>query len=442
MSLLDFKFLKRLLSPTSNDSRIGDGDRVDTAIYKLQSQLDSVKTVAGNSGVLDRTQSTITFNDSTRVFSMTPVSGSFTLFYNAVISVYYSAQTVTIPNTTGLHFVYFDSASKTLTTTSTFTQSLITDHVLVALLYYRADIGKHIYFADERHGVIMDKATHLHLHLTYGAQYVNGLGLTNINADASGNLDSSSQFGVEAGNVRDEDLQHYISDNPFQTISTTAHIPIMYRLGADTNWFRTTATAFPLIGVSDASYANTNGLPACNYKSGSNWVLQEVSNNNYFLVHILATNDIEYPIVGIVGNQYSTVTNARSNAITEFYTLSGLPFSELVLIGTVIFQTSTAYSSTNKTRIRTDDTGAAYIDWRKKTTFNVGGTGNGSSTGGTQNTFLTFSGNTGSYSATTPTDSINIVGGSGISTSVSGNTLTISATGSSGNQRTFGFFIS
>lgn len=435
MSLIDFKFLQRLSSPSTNDNRIALGDRLDTAFYKLQSQLDTIKAAGEPTGFLDRFQSVISFNDSTRVFTITPLSSSYLIFLKGFSFVINSSRTVTIPNSTGLHFIYFDADTGNLVTTTTFSEDIITKHAYVSVIYYRADTSQRIYFADERHGIAMDSGTHIHFHTAFGAQYVNGLALNNIIADGSTSLDTSCQFGVDNGVIRDEDIKITITDGLPQDIAPIGKYPILYRLGSDTNWFRTTIIDnFPVLTSSKATYPNGGGLPAYNYKSGTDWLLGEVLNNDYFLMHVLATNDVDYPIQIICGGKYATLSQVRDGAITEFKGYSGLPFTEFVLIATVIFQSNATHTNTPKSIIVSTQDGFPYVDWRKTTTFNVGGTGS------TQNAIQTVAGNTGSYTAQTPTDTINIVGSDGVSTSVSGNTLTITA--NTGTQRTFGFFIS
>ena len=50
--------------------------------------------------------------------------------------------------------------------------------------------------------------------------------------------------------------------------------------------------------------------------------------------------------------------------------------------------------------------------------------------------FETFNADTGSYVAAAATDEFNIVGGTGISTSITGSTLTITNTGGGGGEKT------
>ena len=83
------------------------------------------------------------------------------------------------------------------------------------------------------------------------------------------------------------------------------------------------------------------------------------------LVHFFGTNDIDNPTIGIQGtNEYGSIEDARIGANAEISSLSGLPFTEFVPVGSVIFQTRDFYSNTARARVRSTDTGADYVDFR------------------------------------------------------------------------------
>jgi len=81
-------------------------------------------------------------------------------------------------------------------------------------------------------------------------------------------------------------------------------------------------------------------------------------------VHILATNDIENPIVAVLGNTYNTKSNARAGAKVELKEMTGLPFLEFVKMGSVIFQSANSYTNIPKARTVSTDTGENYVDYR------------------------------------------------------------------------------
>ena len=68
-------------------------------------------------------------------------------------------------------------------------------------------ITKRIFFADERHGITLDWATHEYLHRTRGAAIANGFGATNYILDGNGSLDSHAKLDIADGTFFDEDLQ-------------------------------------------------------------------------------------------------------------------------------------------------------------------------------------------------------------------------------------------
>lgn len=106
---------------------------------------------------------------------------------------------------------------------------------------------------------------------------------------------------------------------------------------------------------------------AYNLDTAGTWSQAEVTNNNYALTHIFATNDVLEPIMAVQGQaQYSNVALARAGATTEMNSLvlTGLPSVEWKSIGTIIYQTSNTYTNAVKSRIRTTDAGGTYIDWR------------------------------------------------------------------------------
>ena len=98
--------------------------------------------------------------------------------------------------------------------------------------------------------------------------------------------------------------------------------------------------------------------------------LTEVANNRFFLVHILATNDINHPIVGIQGiTEYANKPQGKEAAGAELGQLSGLPFEEFTPLATLIFEAKTGYTNTPKARGRTTEDANNYVDWRKVDTF-------------------------------------------------------------------------
>lgn len=305
-------------------------------------------------GFPNRTDSVTSFSNATRIFTIQPATTSFDVYVRGHKHTKTTAQTVTIPNLPGSHYIFFDIGG-VLQTTQVIDSSIFQDNAFVSIIYWNTDISQQVYYAEERHGLVMDGATHGYLHTVFGARYISGFALQNFSVDGTGNLAANAQFTSDSGTIRDEDLL-------IQAIAQT-QIPILYRQG--TQWRKKAADAYPVIYSGTAGYTGANGRLPYNLLSAGTWSLSEVPNNNFVLVHFFATNDVNNPVVGIQGTStYTSISGARTGASSEITALSGIPFAEFVAIGSVIYETANTYANVPKARVRSTDTGANYVDFR------------------------------------------------------------------------------
>ena len=336
-------------------------DDVKEALDQLADRLDSgtgvtitaFEDMKEPTGFLNRTDSTISFDDSTRIFTIAPVGSSFSFYIKGNKFTKTTAQTVTIPDSSGSHYIYFNT-SGVLVSTQVFDISIIEQDAYVSLVYWNTDTIPHSrsYFAEERHGITMDGTTHAYLHTIFGARYLSGLALGGFTI-GNGSLDSHAQFTSDSGSIRDEDILH--------VIGAQTQIPILFRQGQ--LWRKKAADNFPVIYSGSAGYTGANGRLPYNQYTGGAWQLTQVASNKFVLVHYFATNDVDNKVVGIQGiAEYNDIPAARNAASTEITTLSDLPFTEFVPIGTVIFQTNT-YTNAIDARI-VPVNGANYVDFR------------------------------------------------------------------------------
>lgn len=372
-------------------------------------------------GFETRTTSSISFNNSTLTFTIAPVGPSFDFWVKATKFTKVIAQTKAISNVEGNHILYFDAAG-VLQETTTFSQALLDSNAIVAIISWSVAAQEAIYMADERHGTIMDGSAHYNLHIGRGTVYIGGLALNTINNNQNGGLNSYAQCGVDAGSILDEDL---ISSIPPQV--APAGIPIFYRTGLSGNWrsswtVKTWAAgttyvagdritqgsyiyevtvggvsgAGPVVwptaiggAVGDGGVTWTcrfykpcpvmNALAggfrlAYNQLTGGSWQQTEVNNAQFMLIHLLASNDPNQPIVGIQGQAtYANITAARTGADNELNSLSlgSFPLVECQPIATLIFETQTAWANVVKATLRSPTTGT-YKDWRAVTRFASG----------------------------------------------------------------------
>jgi len=305
-------------------------------------------------GFANASDTSITFTDVNRTFSIQPAVSSYVVKSNGSTYTKTATESIVIPDTEGLHFIYFDDDGN-LAQTQTFTDDIITRWAFTALVYWDADNNEAVTFADERHGSGMNSTTHLYNHNTVGTRYGAGLLVSDVDADGNGDDATAAQISAGAGEIWDEDIKISIDAQ-----SLPANVPILYKSGSAGNWRRISATDYICTTAG-------SGRGAYNEFTGATWQLTEVSNNDFFLMHLYATDDLNDGYFFIVGEQeYTTIGNARVGAPSEIFTIEteGLPVVEYKSVATFILQTSNGYSNAVKSRVRTNDEGNDYIDWR------------------------------------------------------------------------------
>jgi hypothetical protein len=321
--------------------RKGDGSATDK-IIDITAPLQASEPM----GHEDKTQSTISFNSGTRVFSIQPSSTSFNVWVKGVKYNFTTAQTVTIPNTTGLYYIFFNSDGVLSTRTSVFDWE---NEAPTAYVYWNSVTSSAPFIADERHGIVLDWQTHEYLHRTRGAVIANGFSLSNYTTTGTGALDSDAQFDISGGTFFDEDLEVQIvhsntpaTDTWQQDLQGPAQIPIFYKNGS--GWVRDVATNYALKqGTSRIKY---------NSLSGVTWSTVDVSTDTYYTSSwIIATNNINYPILAIMGQSESNKISDQESLTFGDLSLTDFPVVEFRPLWKIIWQTDSTYANTPNAKI-------------------------------------------------------------------------------------------
>lgn len=291
---------------------------------------DAISASGEPMGHEDKTQSVISFNAATRTFTIAPVAGSFEVWVRGTKQIYTTAQTVTIPNTSGIYYIYFDSNG-----IGTQTNYFIWDtQAPTSLVYYNAVTGLAPYFADERHGTTLDWQTHEYLHRTRGAVIANGFSI------GSYTVGGAVQIDIGNGTFFDEDLQIDVVHSNTPTANTweqdlqgPAQIPMFYLSG--TGWVRDNPTG----------YVNKAGTsrPRYNLLSGSTWSVADIDNNKFGATFIVATNNLTYPIIGIMSqSSHANQGDAEGLEFSDLI-LTGFPVAEFRLLYKVVFKANSLH---------------------------------------------------------------------------------------------------
>ncbi len=280
-------------------------------------------------GFPNLTDSTIAFNEASRVFTLAPAGASFDVYYRGELITISSTLNITITNTTGDRYIKYNPTTGQLEETTINGNPSILDDLLVAYIFWDATNGEALIFGEERHSSVADTNWHLAQHLNVGAVWRRGGGIT-YTAD---NDDATIALGSSIV-IADEDLVHTITHSATpsgfyeQVLEGDAQLPTIYLDG--TAPAQTTPTTVPWVqGTARVRY---NPVTA---GSGS---LVDTPNNNYVSYWIVATNDTQYPIKAVMGHYaHSNVEGAEAEEFDNF----GFSVPELVPMYQVILRAST-----------------------------------------------------------------------------------------------------
>ncbi len=303
--------------------------------------------------------SKISFDNATRKFRIAPTvsGGMFEFMIAGKLFQKFAPDEITIPDADSMFFFYYDNAGS-LKYTTAFPTSL-KDIAMVALVDWDSALQQITFFGEERHGLVMDHATHYYLHETIGCQYANGLDLLYV-ADGDGSTDEEIKIGLTDGVIYDEDLRHNIHNgidpNIFfeQRLFPDLYAPIAYRTGTLGKWSYFDPTPYPVhFGTDRIQYNRWNG---------NSWVLEDIPNNKYGVMWIFATNNVDNPIISFMGqNIGDTVEECAKNNTFDSLDMGTLPSPEFKLLYRIIYHAKSSYTNSLKCKVENvTDYRAAY----------------------------------------------------------------------------------
>ena len=319
--------------------RKGDGSESD----KIIDVTASIQATSEPMGHEDKSQSVISFNTVNRRFTIQPVSTSFNVWCKGIKYNFTTAQTVDLPNTTGIYYIYFDGDGALQYRVSYFDWE---NDAPTAYVYWNATTGTAPFVADERHGIVLDWQTHEYLHRTRGAVIANGFSISNYTTTGTGANNSDAQFDLGGGTFFDEDLEVQITHSNTPTADTweqdlagPSQIPVFYQSG--NGWVRDTPT----------DYALKQGTARIKYNlfSGGSWTTPDVPTNTHYTTSwIIATNNINYPVISIMGqSEHNKISDEESLTFGDLI-LDGFPVVEFRPLYKIIWQTDSGYANTPK----------------------------------------------------------------------------------------------
>jgi hypothetical protein len=310
-------------------------DTVLSALQKIQGYLATLSDLfAGKKtyhGVVNPNSISFSVNNGTR--TLTVVSGgSYEIFINGVKYTVSSDLSVQIGTGLGQHFVWFaiSGGNVVLATSQTMWDILNTTYTPCATVHWD---GATMIPGDELHDYRRNLLEHKNQHDSWGAQYVSGF-------TASPTFSAANTFSFAGGVIRDEERYHTLN-------GTLTQCRIGYRVtGGASMTFQATGAEFVKASAGVPQYDN-------------NGTLTPITNNNYGIAWVYATNRAEASkLVAIVGQgNYATVAAAQAAAMP---TLAGISVAEWKLLYRVIIKRSgSAFSVTQTDVLYNTSTGPA-----------------------------------------------------------------------------------
>ena len=328
----------------NTDLLVVDGHDILAAVDGI---LDVQQETSEPTGFINRTDSSISFDNLTRTFSIITTTG-YDYFIKGLKYNISTDKSITIPDVDGSYFFYLD-VTKTLSYVTAFDTTLLRDYVFIASVNWSTTQSKILGLAEERHGTTMDWATHSYLHNYVGARIrPTDFTIGNFVLNGNGSNDTHCQASFGNGTLTDEDINSVITNSatptlPFeQILSPLAELPIMHKIGSSL-WYLDDATPnLVKEGTSRIQYNSFSGT----------WSSVDVANTKYVAMWVFATNFMDSPIRILLGQREDlTLNDAIANNTYEALNLTGLEIQEYKILYRLIFQADDSYTNTLKARL-------------------------------------------------------------------------------------------
>ena len=289
-------------------------------------------------GFVNNTDSSVSFNDSTYVLTLTGTTWSY---YKGGLKYTISGnKSVTLPEsppTAGSYYVTIDGTDGTLTSGTTPWSLLSSASLPVAMILWNNSNTPKYILSDERHTSLIDRQMHAYLHYTRGTQFVSGGVLDGPSLTTQ--TDAGVCFGVVGSTViADDDIFTTLLSFARPSGTTTAY-NIYYRTNSTTWSWQPSEVPFKYSGTNYIEY-DLNG----NMTSGvtARWY------NTYLL---FTDNDSNARFSLVSGrNVFTSLLLAQAENPLQF-DWTGFPVAEAIIAYQFTWNTNNAYTNKGKCRL-------------------------------------------------------------------------------------------
>ena len=325
------KTLKKFVSRVSQDFRTLTSEK----LYDLIDSFFGWGAMKSGFEVSDESETVIAFDDLTRTFSIDLIDPTVPTVYFFENGEYWlrERKEVTIPDTEGLHVIYFDDLDLETTPNPTEEElkEIITRKAMVSYIYWDAVSKQGIMFGEERHGAEWNPSIHYWSNEAFNGIIKNGGQLTGI-------AENGSTFGVRSGVMLHEDWRH---DMP--TVSSSDIVPML--------WL-STASHYPRL--EDVGTART----IAKYNDLTTGSQVFVTPDYFSFTHVFWTNCKLNPVVLVMGiAEYETKDIALQSLSAEIEAIKlEFPYLTYAVLSSVLFKSGVGVEPIDDVNM--------YVDWR------------------------------------------------------------------------------
>ena len=285
-------------------------------------------------GHVNRTDSVITFDNSSRTFTISPATTSYDVYYRGEKITISAPLSLQLDDISGPSYINIDPVTSTLYNAGE--HGGILNGLLSGFVYWDSINQQNLLLGDERHSAGRDTQWHYTQHRNIGCVWRTGGVISYIVNDPA-----TVSVGISTPiQIADEDLEHNInhsatpSANFEQILNGVAKLEVMYLSGSGATYVKNASSTTPWIaGTSTARYNK--------YESGS-WSLADAGNNKFINYWVVATHDIYEPVKLVLGRAaHDTIEDAYTEAFQGY----GAPLPEIAFMHQIVINTNTEYAN-------------------------------------------------------------------------------------------------
>ena len=284
-------------------------------------------------GFLNQTETTISFNPTTFVFTLASVGASWSYYRAGLKHTITGNKTVTLagsPPTTGMYYIYIDSTDGTLTSGAAWT--LNDTKVPVAVIYFNDALTPKYQLSEERHTCLIDRRMHLYEHMTSGTKLISGGAVSGYTLNSD--VEANKTFAVSQAVIADEDILNTLTALADPDGATNAYV-IAYKSAGVWIW----EDAQVPFRYTTSGYIQYNAAGT----------MTEGAGNKFYNTYLFLSNIVGSARFLIIHgeSEFSTAATAYTEVFSSF-NLSGFITNEGLALYQLTWKTSAAYSTKGK----------------------------------------------------------------------------------------------